>query len=155
MNASRTPPAAPSPYTSRGPGSPLGLPWHRVLVRVVLVVVLGQIVGALIASVAIGPVDLRAHPGATALFWVLPGLVAGVGVGLLLGRDRARPWGRLGLAAAVGAVSYLLLVALGHTRAGGSAALLTPGLFAALLGCVALQTVVGAGLLLLRQRRPR
>ncbi len=152
MNTSRTP-SAPSPYASRGPDAPVGLPWYRSVVRTVLLVVPAQIVGALLATVVIVAVDLTAHPGASALFWVLPGLVAGVGVGLLLRPGRPLPWGRVGLAAAVGAVSFLLLVLLGQARAGSSAAVFTPRLLGALLGCVAVQTVVGAGLLLLRQRR--
>lgn len=154
MNASPTP-SAPSPYASRGPDAPAGLPWYRVLVRVVLVVVLGQIVGALIASLVIAPLDLAVHPGATALFWVLPGVVAGAGVGLLLRPGRAFPWGRVGLAAAVGVVSYLILITLGRARAETSAALLTPRLLGTLLGYVAVQSVVGVALLLLRQRRTR
>lgn len=152
MNASPTH-SAPNPYASRGPDGPVGLPWYRSLVRVVLVVVPAQIVGALLATVVIVAVDLTAHPGASALFWVLPGVVAGLGVGLLLRPGRALPWGRVGLAAAVGAVSYLLLVLLGQTRSPSSATVLTPRLLGALLGCVAIQTAVGAGLLLLRQRR--
>ncbi len=145
-------PPSQSPYAARGPGGTGALPWYRVLVRVVLVVVPGQIVGALLATVLSVVVGVLAHPGATALFWVVPGLVAGIGVGLLLLGGRDLLWGPLGLAALVGALAYFLLVALGQTRADGGATLLTPRLLGALVGCVVVQTVVGAGIALLRRR---
>lgn len=148
-------PRSPSPYASGAPtgrGGPAGLPWHRVLVRVVLVVVPGQVVGALLATLLVVPVDLSAHPGASALFWVLPGLVAGVGLGLLLTPRGSVPWRHLGLGAAVGAVAILLLVGLGQARV-ASASFLTPGLLGGLLGCVAIQTAVALGMRSLRSLR--
>lgn len=155
MNASSGPRSS-SPYAS-GPGRPGGgdaLPWYRVLVRVVLAVVPGQVVGAILATLVVAVVDVTAHPGAAALFWVVPGLVAGVALGLLLTPRGPVPWRHVGLGAAVGAVALLLLVGLGQSRV-ASATFLSPALLGGLVGCVAIQTVVALGLRLLRSRRGR
>lgn len=147
-----------SPYASRGPGGPGGpapLPWYRLLVRVVLVVVPGQLVGTLVAVLLLSPVDLTAHPGATALLWVVPGLLTGVGLALLVRARPTLPWGLVLVAAAVSLLVNLLLVRLGQARAGFSASLLDPRLLRGVLGYVALQTVVAVALWLLLRRRPR
>jgi hypothetical protein len=154
MNASA--PRSSSPYASwpAGPGGHDALPWYRVLVRVVLVVVPGQVVGAILATLVVAVVDITARPGASALFWVLPGLLAGVALGLLLSPRGPVPWRHVGLGAAVGAVAILLLVGLGRSRV-ASASFFTPALLGGLVGCVAIQTVAALGLRTLRARRAR
>jgi hypothetical protein len=93
------------------------LGWPRVITRMLLVVLPGQLLGNFVAIVALTATDaLRDRPGLGALALVLGGLVAGVGIGLLLrpDRDQLLPYALVG--AGVGIAVFLLLFGLAELR---------------------------------------
>ena len=78
-------PAHGGPSNSR----PDRLGWPRVVTRMLLIVLPGQLIGNFLAITALSTSGaLRDRPGLGLLAVVVGGLVAGVGVGLLLHPDR-------------------------------------------------------------------
>ena len=111
MNDSR--PAYGEPSTTR----PDRLSWPRVVVRMLLIVLPGQLVGNFAAITALTASGmLRDRPGLAVLMLVLAGLVAGVGVGLLLRPDRDQLLGYALAGAAVAVAAFLLLFGLAQLR---------------------------------------
>lgn len=131
------------------------LGWSRVLVRMLLIVLPGQLLGYFLAITALQTSGaLRDRPYLGELILVLGGFVAGFGLGLLLRPERDRLLGFALASAGVGAAGYVLLRALAQLRAPA----LTPdpsfGDFlsgALIVGLV--QTAVAVSLWLLRVRR--
>ena len=111
MNDAR--PAYSEPSTVR----PDRLTWPRVVVRMLLIVLPGQLVGNFAAITALTASGrLRDRPGLAVLMLVLAGLVAGVGVGLLLRPDRDQLLGYALVGAAVAVATFLLLLGLAQLR---------------------------------------
>ena len=111
MNDAR--PAYSEPSTVR----PDRLTWPRVVVRMLLIVLPGQLVGNFAAITALPASGvLRDRPGLAVLMLVLAGLVAGVGVGLLLRPDRDQLLGYALVGAAVAVATFLLLLGLAQLR---------------------------------------
>jgi hypothetical protein len=100
------------------------LGWPRVLVRMLLIVLPGQLLGYFIADTVLTMSGvLRDRPYLGDLILVLGGFVAGLGLGLLLRPERDRLLGFALVGAAMGAAGYVLLRALAQLRAPA----LTPG----------------------------
>jgi hypothetical protein len=100
---------------SNSPPDRLG--WPRVIARMVLIVLPGQLLGNFLTITALSASGvLRDRPGLGVLALVVAGLVAGVGVGLLLrpGRDQLLGYALVG--AAVGVATFLLLFGLAQLR---------------------------------------
>jgi hypothetical protein len=96
---------------------PERLSWARVIARMVLIVLPGQLVGNFAAATALMATGaLRDRPGLAELMVVLGGLVAGVGVGLLLHPDRDQLVGYALAGAGVGLAVFLLLLGLAQLR---------------------------------------
>ena len=143
-------------YGDPSTAQPNRLSWPRVLTRMLLIVVLGQLLGNLIGGTALTESEvLRERPGLGVLMiLVLGGLVPGVGVGLLLrpDRDRLRRYALVGAAVAV--ATFLLLLGLAQLRLPAT----TPGASAGdfLQGSLivaVVQSAVAIPLWLLRGRR--
>jgi hypothetical protein len=93
------------------------LSWPRVIARMVLIVLPGQLVGNFAGVTALMATGLlRDRPGLAVLAVVLGGLVAGIGVGLLLrpGRDQLVAYALVG--AGIGIAVFLLLLGLAQLR---------------------------------------
>ena len=131
------------------------LGWPRVLVRMLLIVLPGQLLGYFIADTVLTMSGvLRDRPQLGDLILVLGGLVAGLGLGLLLRPERDRLLGFALVGAGVGAAGYVLLRALAQLRAPA----LTPGpsfgdLLSSALIVAAAQSALAVLLWLLRARR--
>lgn len=98
------------------PIRPERLPWPRVVVRMILIILPGLLVGSFIGSImvpALGVQVIRDQPALSGLIPVLAGLIAGVGVGLLLkpGRDQLVAYGVTGFGIVVAAFLSLFLLA--------------------------------------------
>jgi hypothetical protein len=150
-------PRMPAYGGSRGTAQPERLPWPRVIVRMILIILPGLLVGSFAGAIIVGALGvgvLRDQPGLTALMPVLAGLIAGVGLGLLLkpGRDRLVPYALLSAGVAIAA--YLLLFGLAQLRAPAIAppAPLSAYLLGPLIVLVA-QSLPGVGLWVLRTRQ--
>ena len=106
------------PAYGRPSNSPSGrLSWPRVIARMVLIVLPGQLVGNFAGVTALMATGvLRDRPGLALLAVVLGGLVAGIGVGLLLrpGRDLLVAYALVG--AGIGIAVFLLLLGLAQLR---------------------------------------
>jgi hypothetical protein len=131
------------------------LGWPRVLVRMLLIVLPGQLLGYFLAVTALETSGVRPdRPYLGELILVLGGLVAGLGLGLLLRPERDRLLGFALVGAGVGAAGFVLLRSLAQLRA----PVLTPGpsfgdfLAGALIVAVA-QSAAAIPLWLLRARR--
>lgn len=130
MTRSSTP--ASSPYTQRSP-EPARLGWSRLLARVFLVSLPSHVVGTVLAAVLILLVGAREHPAVGWASFLLPGLVAGLALGLLLRTDRADVPRRALVVAAVSVFVTLALVLVARARVTtgdqpGLASMLFPGL---------------------------
>ena len=131
------------------------LSWPRVIARMLLIVLPGQLIGNFAAITALTASGvLRDRPGLGVLALVLGGLIAGVGVGVLLrpNRDQLLSYALVG--AAVGVAAFVLLLGLAQLRLpettpGASAAEFLSG---ALIVAV-VQTAAAVPLWLLRGRR--
>ena len=111
MNDSR--PGYGEPSTAR----PDRLSWPRVVVRMLLIVLPGQLVGNFAAVTALTASGaLRDRPGLAVLMLVLAGLVAGVGVGLLMRPARDQLLGYAVAGAGVGVAVFVLLLGLAQLR---------------------------------------
>ena len=89
----------------------------RVFVRMLLVVLPGQLLGNLLAITALAAGDaLRDRPGLSVLMIVAAGLLAGVGLGLVLRPERHRLVGYALAAAGVGIAVFVLLLGLAQLR---------------------------------------
>ena len=112
MNDSR--PAYGGPANLR----PNRLGWPRVLVRMLLIVLPGQLLGYFLAITALETSGVRPdRPYLGELILVLGGLVAGLGLGLLLRPERDRLLGFALVGAGMGAAGFVLLRALAQLRA--------------------------------------
>jgi hypothetical protein len=131
------------------------LSWPRVIARMLLIVLPGQLIGNFAAITALTASGvLRDRPGLGVLALVLGGLIAGVGVGVLLRPDRDQLLSYALVGAAVGVASFVLLLGLAQLRLpettpGASAAEFLSG---ALIVAV-VQTAAAVPLWLLRSRR--
>lgn len=146
-----------SPYVV-GPSSssPAGSEpsWGRVVARVLLVVVPGQLLGAIVGTLVIPFRTLADHPALGWVTYLVIALVAGVGLGLLLRPARARLVGHAVASFVLGVVVLTVFLLVGTARAGGDGgdyplALLGLGV----LGTALLQTALAV--LLWRRRTGR
>lgn len=113
MTMSDSRPAYGEPSITR----PNRLSWPRVLTRMLLIGLPGQFLGNFLAITALTASDvLRDRPGLSELAIVLGGLVAGVGLGLLLRPDRNQLLGYALAGAGVGAAVFVLLLGLAQLR---------------------------------------
>ena len=104
-------------YGAPSNARPETLSWPRVIARMVLIVLPGQLVGNFAAATALMATGaLRDRPGLAVLMVVLGGLVAGVGVGLLLHPDRDQLVKYALVGAGVGLAVFLLLLGLAQLR---------------------------------------
>lgn len=93
------------------------LGWPRVLVRMLLVVLPGQLLGMFLGVTALDAGGaLRERPGLIVLMLIAGGLLAGAGLALVLRPDRDRLLAYVLVAAAVGAAGYVLLLGLAQLR---------------------------------------
>jgi hypothetical protein len=93
------------------------LGWPRVVTRMVLIILPGQLLGNFLAITALtASGTLRDRPGLAVLALVLGGLVAGVGLGLLLHPDRDRLLAYALAAAGVGVAVFVLVFGLAQLR---------------------------------------
>jgi hypothetical protein len=93
------------------------LSWPRVLVRMLLVILPGQLLGNFLAVAALGPSGvLRDRPGLSVLTIVVGGLLAGVGLGLVLRPERDQLVAYVVAAAGVGIAVFVLLLGLAQLR---------------------------------------
>jgi hypothetical protein len=100
---------------SNSPPDRLG--WPRVVARMLLIVLPGQLLGNFAAITALTASGvLRDRPGLATVAVVLGGLVAGVGVGLLLRPDRDQLVSYALIGAAVGVAAFVLLLGLAQLR---------------------------------------
>jgi hypothetical protein len=93
--------------------------WLRVIAWMLLIMLPGQLIGAFVADMALPFSVLRDRPELVVLLTVGSGLVAGIGIGLLLrpSRDQLLSYALVGAAVAVAASQLLIGVA--RTRAPG------------------------------------
>ena len=119
-----------------------------------LIVLPGQLIGSFVASMALPLSVLGDRPELAVLMGVLPGLVAGIGIGLLLHPDRDQLLGYALVGAAVAVASLLLLSGLGRLRGPESipSAPLVNHLRGLLIAAV-VQSAAAVPLWLLRRRR--
>jgi hypothetical protein len=93
------------------------LSWPRVLVRMLLVVLPGQLLGNFLAVAALSASGaLRDRPGLSVLMIVAAGLLAGVGLGLVLRPDRDQLVAYAVAGAGMGAAVFVLLLGLAQLR---------------------------------------
>jgi hypothetical protein len=144
-------------YGAPGTVKPERLPWPRVIVRMVLIILPGLLVGSFVGAIIVGALGvgvLRDHPGLTLLMPVLAGLITGVGLGLLLKPDRDQLVAYALASAGVGIAAYLLLFGLAQLRAPSIAppAPLSAYLSGPLIVAV-VQGLLAVGLWVLRNRQ--
>jgi hypothetical protein len=144
-------------YGAPGTAQPERLPWARVVVRMVLIILPGLLVGSFVGATLVGTLGvgvLRDHPGITFLMPVLAGLIAGVGLGVLLKPERDRLVAYVLVSAAVNLAAFLLLFALAQLRAPAAA---PPAPLSAYLGgpliAAVTQSLLAVGLWILRIRQ--
>jgi hypothetical protein len=109
----------PSDLTEQAPSltQPHRLTWPWVLVRMLLVVLPGQLLGYFLAGTAMTASErVRDLPGLSVLMTVTGGLLAGVGLGLVLRPMRDQLVGYALAAAGVGAAVLVLLLGLAQLR---------------------------------------
>ena len=150
-------PRMPAYGASRGTVQTERLPWPRVIVRMVLIILPGLLVGSFVGATLVGTLGvgvLRDHPSITFLMPVVAGLIAGVGLGLLLKPERNRLVAYVLVSAAVDIAAFLLLFRLAQLRAPAIAprAPLSAYLGGPLIAAVA-QSLVAVGLWALRIRQ--
>ena len=93
------------------------LSWPRVLVRMLLVVLPGQLLGNFLVIAALGASGaLRDRPGLGVLALVAAGLLAGVGLGLVLRPERNQLVAYAVTGAGVGIAVFVLLLGLAQLR---------------------------------------
>ena len=92
-----------------------------MIARQLLIVLPGQLVGTFVAATALPFSVLRDRPELGVLIVVLPGLVAGIGIGLLLRPDRGRLLGYALVGTAVAIAASAMLLGLAHLRVPGPA----------------------------------
>ena len=93
------------------------LSWPRVLVRMLLVVLPGQLLGNFLAVAVLSASGaLRDRPGLSVLMIVAGGLLAGVGLALVLRPERDQIVAYVVAAAAVGIAVFVLLLGLAQLR---------------------------------------
>lgn len=105
----------PSPYVT-SPRSRSELSWGRVVARVLLVVVPGQLLGAVVASLVLPAEAVAAHPALGWLIYVFVAVVTGLGLGVVLRPTPERLVAFALVSAAVGVVVLTLLLLLGDAR---------------------------------------
>jgi hypothetical protein len=136
---------------------PERLPWPRVIVRMVLIILPGLLVGSFAGAIIVGALGvsvLRDQPGLTLLMPVLAGLIAGAGLGLLLKPERDQLMAYALVSIGVAIAAYLLLFGLAQLRAPAIAppAPLSAYLLGPLIVAV-VQSLLAVGLWVLRLRR--
>ena len=93
------------------------LSWPRVLARMLLVVLPGQLLGTFVAVTALSASGaLRDRPGLSVLMIIVAGLVAGAGLGLVLRPERDQLFAYAGAGAGVGIAVFVLLLGLAQLR---------------------------------------
>ena len=113
-------PRMPAYGASHGTAQPERLPWPRVIVRMVLIILPGLLIGSFAGATIVGALGvgvLRDHRALTLLMPVVAGLIAGVGLGLLLKPERDRLVAYVLVSAAVDIAVFLLLFGLAQLRA--------------------------------------
>lgn len=131
------------------------MPWPRVFVRMLLVVLPAQLIGNFAASIAlVASGMLRDRPGLAVLMIVVGGLLAGVGIGVAMRPDHAHLIAYAAAGAAVAIVTFVLVLGLAQLRLpdGATAASVGSYLRGALI-VAAVQSAVAVPLWLLRARR--
>ena len=109
--------SSPSAYGRPSRKRPARLGWPRVLVRMLLIVLPGQLAGFLPAATALSASGvLRDRPGLTVLMLLAAGLLAGLGLGRLLRPDRDQLLAYALAAAGTGVAVYVLLLGLAQLR---------------------------------------
>ena len=139
---------SPAPSGHPDPG------WGTIAVRTLLVVAPSLLVGFVVGAAVFGPASLD-RP---ALGWainVVPGLLAGLGLGLILRPHRQTLGGYVAVSAVVGAAVVAGLLALASLRVPGTLAPAVGGVLAGLLITVGVQTVLALALWRLRGARQR
>jgi hypothetical protein len=142
----------PSPYVT-GPRARAELPLGRVVARVLLVVVPGQLLGVVLAGVVIPFDALYAHPALGWLTYVFVALVAGLGLGLVLRPTRERLLVHVVVSAVVGAVVLTIFLVLGDARQTGERRSLLSDVFPGVPATALLQTALALVLWRSRARR--
>ena len=113
MTSRPDPPAYGEPSKTR----PDRLGWGRVIARMLLIGLPGQLLGNFLAITALTASGvLRDRPGLGQLMIVAGALVAGVGVGLLLRPGRAQLFAYAVVGAGVAATVFVLLLGLAQLR---------------------------------------
>jgi hypothetical protein len=98
-------------------GRPERLGWPRVIARMLLVVLPGQLLGNFVAIAVLSASGaLRDRPGLGLLAVVVGGLVAGVGLGLLLHPDRDQLVAYALVGAGLGIAVFILVLGLAQLR---------------------------------------
>lgn len=93
------------------------LSWPRVLVRMLLVVLPGQLLGNFLAIAALSASGaLRDNPGLSVLSLIVAGLLAGVGLALVLRPERDQLVASAVAAAGMGIAVFVLLLGLAQLR---------------------------------------
>jgi hypothetical protein len=121
MTMSSTPPRMPA-YGDRAPDDVETMPWSRVLVRMVLVVLPSLLIGSFIGGIMVGALGaqvLRDTPSLTLLMPAVAGLLAGIGLGVVFAPGRARLAGYVLLGLVITLAAYLLIFGLSLLRASG------------------------------------
>ena len=104
-------------YGAPAPARPERLSWPRVLARMLLVVLPGQLLGNFLAVAVLSASGaLRDRPGLSVLMIVAGGLLAGVGLALVLRPERDQIVAYVVAAAAVGIAVFVLLLGLAQLR---------------------------------------
>jgi hypothetical protein len=138
-------------------GAPAGtrpdrLSWPRVLARMLLVVLPGQLLGNFLAVAALSASGaLRDRPGLSVVMIVIAGLLSGIGLGLFLRPERDQLVGYALAGAGVGIAVFVLLLGLAQLRLPA----ISPGASAGdfLLGALVVAVVETAAALPLWWRR--
>jgi len=156
MTMSSTPPGMPA-YGDRPPADAETMPWSRVLVRMVLVVLPSLLIGSFIGGIMVGVLGaqvLRDTPSLTLLMPAMAGLLAGIGLGVVFAPGRTRLAGHALLALVITLAAYLLIFGLSLLRASGP--LPSASLAAYLAGplvVLALQSVVAVVIWMVKANR--
>ena len=109
-------------YGDRPPADAETMPWSRVLVRMVLVVLPSLLIGSFIGGIMVGVLGaqvLRDTPSLTLLMPAMAGLLAGIGLGVVFAPGRTRLAGHALLALVITLAAYLLIFGLSLLRASG------------------------------------
>jgi hypothetical protein len=140
--------------TSRPDARPDRLGWPRIVTRMLLVVLPGQLLGNFLTIAALSASGaLRDRPGLGVLAVAVGGLVAGIGLGLLLRPDRDHLVAYALVSAGVGVAVFVLLLGLAQLRLPDTTPGASVGDFGLGAGLVAVVQSAAAGSLWWTRRR--